>query len=265
MATKHSASEPAVIATPKGPGARWVRAALQVNPFAYKGKLSPSTKFKDELTYNTAILDECDVLGIELIAITDHWCVESARGLVDAASARGITALPGFEANSAEGVHLLVIFEVGTDFGDITAAIGQCGGTPGSDNGTTGDAFKDIVTKMSKRGALVVPAHVNVANAGLLHRLSGQPLVNAIADPHLHAIAVCPGQPAAKDQKGIIECKKPFVRRHPLAVIYADDVSDPTALQSSGATTWFKLSSKSLNSLKLAVRTPETGGVLGLV
>ncbi len=31
------------------PGARWVRAALQVNPYEYKGKNQPSTSFSSEL------------------------------------------------------------------------------------------------------------------------------------------------------------------------------------------------------------------------
>ena len=256
-ATRRSAPKP-VPPRAATPGARWVRAALQVNPFAYKGKISPSANYADETAYNAALLDKCDELGIELIAITDHWCVDTARGLIDAATARGITALPGFEANSLEGVHLLVIFEADTDFGHITAAIGQCGATPGSDNGTTGEAFRDIVSRMSQRGALVIPAHANVAKAGLLHRLSGQPLVNAVTDPYLHAIALCPGQPPTKDQAEIIGRKKPYLRTHPLAVVHADDVSDPATLESEGAATWFKLSSKSLNSLKLATRTPET-------
>lgn len=258
MASKRSASKPAATAAPTGPGARWVRAALQLNPFAYRGKVSPSASFADEAAYNTALLDKCDEVGIGLIAVTDHWCVDTARGLIDAASERGIVALPGFEANTAEGVHLLVIFEADTDFADVNAAIGRCGAKPGCDNGTTGESLKDILIKMGQDGALVIPAHVNVANAGLLHRLSGKPLVNAVTDSHLHAIAVCPGETATKDQKDIVARRKPYVRKHPLAVIHADDVSDPSTLEGAGAATWFKLSSRSLSSLKLAVRTPET-------
>ena len=184
MVTRRSASKTAAT-TPSGPGARWVRAALQVNPFAYQGERSPSSKFKDEDAYNTALADKCEELGIELIAVTDHWCVDTARGLIDAATDRGITALPGFEANTGEAVHLLVIFEAATDFGDITAAIGRCGAKPGCENGTTGAPFKEILASMAEDGALVIPAHVNAAKAGLLHRMSGQALVNAITDAEL--------------------------------------------------------------------------------
>ena len=240
------------------PGARWVRAALQVNPFQYHGKMSPSKKFKDEATYNTALLDKCEELGIEMLAVTDHWSVETARGLIDEAAKRGIMALPGFEANSSEAVHVLVIFEVGTDFGAVTAAIGRCGANPGCENGTTGAPLKEILASMAQVGALVIPAHVNAAKAGLLHRISGQALVNAVTDPLLHALAVCPAETETKDQQDIVAQRKPFLRQHPLAIVHADDVSNPTTLEKPGATTWFKLSSRSLASLKLAVRTPET-------
>jgi hypothetical protein len=75
------------------PGAQWIRAALQVNPYAYKGMNQPSSSYSREEDYNNALLDECDSLGIGLIAITDHWCVDSAKNLIDAAAARGIVAL----------------------------------------------------------------------------------------------------------------------------------------------------------------------------
>ena len=239
-------------------GAHWIKAALQVNPFGYTGKGAPSKAFPDESSYNTAILERCAAEGIDLIAVTDHWCVDTARSLIDAAAERGITALPGFEANSAEGVHLLVLFEVGTDFADINAAIGVCGGTPGCANGTTGQPFKDILHAMDERGALVIPAHVNVANGGMLTGRNGPPLVKMVTHPDLHAIAVTPGQPEANDQEAICSGRKPFDRVHPLAVLYADDVSRPEVLAQPGTTTWFKVNSLRLNSLKLAVRTPAT-------
>ena len=44
-------------------GAHWVRAALQVNPYAYQGRNSPSTRFASEADYNKALLDKCDELG----------------------------------------------------------------------------------------------------------------------------------------------------------------------------------------------------------
>lgn len=240
------------------PGAHWVRAALQVNPYAYEGKNAPSATFTTEADYNTAMLDACEAQGIEMIAITDHWKVDSALQLIADAAERGIVALPGFEANSGEGIHVLVIFDAGTDTATINAAIGACGVSPGCANGTTGASFTEIVEKMTAQGALVIPAHVNIANSGLLTGRGGQPLVTKIKHPELHAIGVTPSQPDGIDQAAIIAGTKPYDRPHPLAVIYSDDVTKPAAFASTGASSWFKVSHLSVDSLKLAVRTPAT-------
>lgn len=239
-------------------GAHWIRAALQVNPFTYKGRNAPRTFYESEGEYNSALLDTCVELGIGLIAITDHWRVDSAKELIAATEARGIVALPGFEANSSEGIHILVLFEAGTPFATIDAAIGRCGANPGCENGTPGESYAKIMEQMTAAGALPVPAHVNAEPAGLLTTRSGQPLATMILHKDLHAIGVSPGVEAAKDQEAVVEGVGIFKRVHPLAVIHADDVMGPRQLQDPGASTWFKVSSPSLESLKLAVRTPET-------
>lgn len=239
-------------------GARWVRVALQVNPYSYQGKNQPSESFASEDDYNKALLDECESLDIGIIAITDHWTIDSASELMAAAQARGIVALPGFEANSSEGVHLLIIFDSGTTPASINAAIGACGVEPGCANGATGNSFKEILDVMTEREALVIPAHANVANGGMLTGRTGQPLIEMVNDPRLHAIAITPSQAEGTDQEKIVNGVKPYDRMHPLSVIHADDVVHPDRLKESGATSWFKVSSPSLDSLKLAVRTPET-------
>jgi hypothetical protein len=239
-------------------GAHWIRAALQVNPYSYEGRNAPRTFFDSEDAYNTALLDECDAQGVSLIAVTDHWNVDSARGLLDAAEGRGITALPGFEANSSEGVHILVIFEALTDTAVINAAIGRCGATPGCANGTVGESYSLIMERMTQDGALAIPAHANVSPAGMLTTRSGQPLVAMIQNPHLHAIGITPTATPTQDQQAITEGRAPFAREHPLAIIHADDVMGPRQLRTAGASSWFKVSTPSLSSLKLAVRTPQT-------
>jgi DNA repair ATPase RecN len=228
-----------------------------VNPYAYKGRNEPSKKYASEDDYNKALLDQCEALGIRMIAITDHWCVDTAAGLIAAAEARGVVALPGFEANTSEGVHLLVIFEVGTPFAQINAAIGICGGTPGS-SGTGTCGYGDVVEKVTERGALVVPAHVNVSPSGLLARESGEPLQRMIKHPLVNALGVTPSTADAKNQASVLANRKPFERQHPLAVIYADDVMGPNDLAKPGASSWFKVSTERLESLMLAIRTPTT-------
>ena len=103
---------------------------------------------------------------------------------------------------------------------------------------------------MSSKGALVIPAHVNVANGGMLTGRVGQPLVAMVKDERLHAIALTPSQQDGTDQASIVKNKKPYDRKHPLAIVHADDIMHPRQLKAQGATTWFKVSSPRLESLK---------------
>lgn len=240
------------------PSARWVRAALQVNPYEYVGNPSPSQQFGDEVSYNEALLDACETQGITLIAITDHWRASTGTGLIEAATARGITALPGFEANSSEGIHLLVIFEAETAMEEITRTIGACGLKSDDPHALSEMPLAEIIDEAANRGALVVPAHVNVATSGLLHRQSGRPLVRLLQSEQLHVLGITPGTDPAGDQEDILANKSPYTRKHPLVAVHADDVSAPAALASEGASTWFKMCEPSLAGLKHAVRTPET-------
>lgn len=239
-------------------GAKWFRAALQVNPFGYVGNPAPSQTFASETEYNAALLDECESQGISVLAVTDHWKASTAAGLITDAKKRDITVLPGFEANCSEGFHLLVIFEAGTDLDFITAAIGACG-VPSDDPHGPGDkSFAEIVAQMTGKGALIIPAHVNVATSGLLARESGKPLQNIVKSDYILAMGTTPSHLPMGDQEMILENKKPYRRAHRLVEIYADDVSHPSALSSIGATTWFKMARPSLRGLQHALRTPET-------
>lgn len=238
-------------------GAAWVRAALQVNPFDYKGSAAPSNSFPDEETYNRELVAACVDLGVGMIGITDHWCADSGVELSALAEAAGIAALLGFEAHSAEGVHLLVLFERGTPIGHLNAAIGECGVTAGCHSRETGKSYEDILTAMSRRGALVIPAHVN-GPKGLLTNQVGVVLERRLKHSDLFGLAICCDLPDTREQQAILAANPPFDRQQPLAEIYADDVCSPAAVGARGATSWFKISVPSLAALKVAVRTPAT-------
>lgn len=239
-------------------GARWHRVALQVNPYGYQGRSAPSTRFADEQSYNEAIVRACRQWNIELIAITDHWRVETAEGLAQAAERVGIVVLPGFEAVSREGIHLLVLFERGTGYSDVDAAIGACGGTPGCGFDKLGYPYAEIVRCVVQRRALAIPAHVNGPN-GLLSVLQGQALIHAWCNEDVHAVAVSPGPRLTPLQQRILKNEENDYRRlHPPACLHADDISAPERLGAEDGSCWVKMSTPSLTSLDLAARTPET-------
>jgi hypothetical protein len=111
---------------------------------------------------------------------------------------------------------------------------------------------------MTERGALVIPAHINVPNSGMLMGRTGPPLVAMVKDPNLHAVALTPSATCDNEQEQLLKGNKPYDRVHPLAIIHSDDIVHPNQLRTDGATTWFKVSSPRAESLKLAVRTPQT-------
>lgn len=252
----NSANSPQAQVTPGA--ARWFRAALQVNPYEYQGNPSPKSAYSSEADYNKALLDECDKQGIEILAVTDHWCATSAAGLIADGAARGVTVLPGFEANTSEGVHLLVIFEHDTKLDDITLAIGACNFTPGDPHAVAEKSFVEIVDEMTKRGAIVIPAHVNIANSGLLSRIKGKPLEPMIKNANIQALGVTPSVDPLGEQENILANKSPFKRKHPLVKIHADDIMDPATLATEGGSSWFKMCEPTLAGLGHALRTPAT-------
>lgn len=239
-------------------GARWHQVALQVNPYEYEGAGAPSQFFDDEKTYNQALVDELIARGITLIGVTDHWQVDKSVGLISRARQSGIVALPGFEAVSSEGIHVLVLFDEDTDAATVNAAIGACGAHPGCASGRTGDSFSTLLQTTHERGALGVAAHITGAN-GLLNELSGQALITAWRSKFLTAVAVQPDHPTTSIQQRILDNDlAEYKRDHLPAILAAGDVMRPGGLRRPGATSWVKMSRPGLESLKLATRTPDT-------
>jgi DNA repair ATPase RecN len=236
--------------------ARWVRASLQVNPYSYIGGKRPSDEFESEGSYNAAVIEACLRADIEAIAVTDHWSIDDSLSLLAAAEAAGIHALPGFEATTSEGVHVLVIFPSGTSASTINAAMGACGGYPKL-RGSGRVALLDLIAHFRGEDVLVVPAHANV-DSGLFGKLVGQQLERAVTDPALHAIGISPDLPPASRQTEILNGRSPFAREHRLAFIHADDISHPDTFATAGGSTWFKLSEVSLANLAMAMKAPET-------
>lgn len=242
-------------------GASWHRVALQVNPYGYRGSSQPSNRFPDERSYNEAIVRACldAEPTIDLIAITDHWRARSAEALTKAAEDAGIVVLPGFEAVSSEGIHLLVLFEQGTAFDKVDAAIGACGAEPGCASGRAGGPYATIVCCATERGALVIPAHVNGPDGLFTAVQKGQALIGAWRNEAVHAVAVSPGNAITPLQERILDnSEREYRRRHPTAILHADDICDPARLTTTGGSCWVKMSTPSLAALDLATRTPET-------
>ena len=62
-----------------------------------------------------AVAEAARAAGIDLIAVTDHNATGNAAAVAEAAGGAGPAVLPGIELTTAEEIHLLGLFEAGTD------------------------------------------------------------------------------------------------------------------------------------------------------
>lgn len=239
-------------------GARSYRCALQVNPFEYVRRQGRQTAFRDEASYNAAVVQKCQDLGIEVIAVTDHYRVRTAEGLWSAAKGAGLQVFPGFEAVTKEGVHFLCLFDPDRDVEYLERILGACGihdDRSGSPSGRY-DA-EQLPGEARDWGAVCIAAHV-AADGGLLVTLKGQAAVRAWRSDNLLACSIPgPVSDAPPNLRPILENKNADYRRErPVAILNAQDVCGPEDLSKAGASCWLKMSEVSMEGLRQAFLDP---------
>lgn len=255
-----SKSDPLQDALKLSNGARFFRCSLQVNSFDYVRRHKKSVDFENEHEYNSAIVDACKERGIEVIAVTDHYRVRTAEGLLLAARKAGIHAFPGFEAVTKDGVHFLCLFDQRRDLDSLERVVGDCGVHDNCDESPIGkyDA-RELLKESCTWGAICVAAHV-AGDGGLLRVLSGQSRINAWKSEYLLSCSLPgPVSDAPEHLRPILENKNPDYRRElPPAVINAQDVSSPADLDRPGASCWIKMSEISVEALRQAFLDPQS-------
>lgn len=243
-----------------GNGARFFRCALQVNPYAYLGDYRSGSAFASEDEYNAAIVEACQRESVEVIGVTDHYRISESTGLIRAAEKAGIVVFPGFEAKTKEGVHFLCLFEPGTSAEAIERMIGACGiyeDVQGSPVGKHDS--QELLAECADWGAACIAAHV-ASEGGLLRVLSGQPRIAAWRSSRLLA-GIIPGpiSDAPEGIRPILENKDVSHRReHPVAILNAKDVCDPSDLADRSYSTLIKMSDPTLAGLRQAFLDPES-------
>ncbi|CAG1014953.1 hypothetical protein ANRL4_05358 [Anaerolineae bacterium] len=241
-------------------GARFFRCALQVNPYDYLVRHKKPVEFSAERDYNAAIIEACKAANVEVIAVTDHFRIQSALGLWKVAAEAGLVVLPGFEAVSKDGVHFLCLFDPGTDVGKIDRLIGDCGihddnqGSPMSKY----DAL-DLLAQAHKWGAVCIAAHV-ASDGGLLRALSRGARANAWKSADLLACSLPgPASDAPDELRPILQNQDPaYKRERAVAIVNAQDINGPDDVQKPGKTCWIKMSTVSVEGLRQAFLDPDS-------
>ncbi len=255
----HVFSSPLRAALAQPNGARFYRCALQVNPFAYLERYNKPKHSQSEDEYNSAIIATCHELGIEVIAVTDHYRVKHSRGLVRAARDAKLHVFTGFEAVTKDGVHFLCLFDQDKE-DQLELFIGGCGVRDTDQPSPIGDKDSVELLELAKTwGGVCIAAHV-ASRGGLLHKLSGQSGVRTWKDPNLLACAL-PG-PVGDAPDGIRQIlqNKDASYRRPVspAVLNAADVNEPEDLEAARASCFIKMSEVSVEGLRQAFLDPES-------
>ncbi len=241
-------------------GSKFFKCAFQVNPFEYSKRHNKPNGFTSEREYNDAMATACRANGIEVVAITDHFRVADSRSLSARLEAEGVAVLPGFEANTSEGIHVLCLFPPGTEQSALEKAIGACdvrdedAPSPQSKKG-----YEDLCRVIRERGGITICAHVTQKN-GLLFTQQGQTRANLWKSSETLAAAI-PGSVSdlPPKYKQICENKNPdYKRANPVALINAPDVSKPSDFALPSATTNVKMSQVSIEGLRQAFLDPES-------
>lgn len=239
-------------------GARFIRAALQVNPYQYLIKNGKPVDGMDEAGYNQAVVDACLAGSIEVIAVTDHFAIDDSQSLIDLARQNGIVAFPGFEVVTADGVHFLCIFDEDTPNRTIQNCIGACGVVTLDDEGDRGKlTSQGLLESAHEWGAVIIAAHVS-DKGGLLTKLSGSTREGLWANENLTAVALSKSiADVGSPLDGILNGRvKEYQPKYPPAIIYAADVIAPGDLASKKAWTSLKVSTFALDGVRHAFLDP---------
>ena len=240
-------------------GARFYRCAFQVNTFDYVVRHKRPTQFKDEASYNDALIAACHAYGVEVIALADHYRIRPAAALIDAARAAGIVVFPGFEAVSREGVHFLCLFDPSMSLSDVQGRIHACGIHNDDRESPLGELHaSELLEQAADWPAQVIAAHI--AGAGGLFRAlqAGQARSAIWRHDNLRACSL-PGpiSAAPDDVRPILENKNAdYAREHPVAVLNCQDVCGPDDLAKAGTICYVKMTTPTIEGLRQAFLDP---------
>ena len=242
-------------------GAKFYKCALHVNSFDYLVRTNRSDPtLADEASYNAAVVEACMDTGVEVIAVTDHYRVKSSMSLMSTASEAGIIVLPGFEAVTKDGVHLLCLFDQNTPVDRVDRVIGGCGVhdlSAASPQGTLD--VDECLDKSREWSCSFIAAHV-CSTGGLLATLKGSSRIRAWCSPQLLACSLpASSAQAPQEYRQILQNQDPkYVRAHRVAVLNAQDVYSPGGLSEPACTCWIKMSEVSTEGLRQAFLEPES-------
>lgn len=247
-------------------GARFLKCALQVNPYHYAGTFRGQGSDGSSIDYAKSIIARAEELEVSVLAITDHNSVSSVAEYRIAAQDHEITIFPGFEIASSEGIHVLCIYPPDTAEERLERFLGEFGiRSPKPSTDLSAESFEQVLQKVKEQEGITVAAHIT-GDKGLFEALDGQARIRAWRNEDLLAVQI-PGSVSdlPSNVRPIVENKNPdYSRAHAVgeeravAAVNAKDVAKPQDLDDPSATCWIKMSEVTIEGLRQAFLDPDS-------
>lgn len=243
--------------------AKFLKCALQVNPWTYAGQYQGISHGLDEYDYNAAVVGKCVSNGIQVAGIADHGCVDQLESLRKALESAGIVVFPGFEIASTEKIHMVCLYPAGTGVTALNQYLGNLD-LPGGGKKTAPSSLGclQLAERIQKQGGFWYAAHITGANGLLRLNKDGGGLAHIWTDCERVFAAQIPADIAAIPEQGIqqiLRNKNPdYFRPRRLALLNSKDVRHPDDLDNPRACSWIKMTAPTFEALQLACRDPES-------
>lgn len=247
-------------------GARYWRADLQVHTprdgrWPGAEPRDPQERRALARTYLQAAADR----GIQVVGITEHHDVSWIDDLRAVAGAVGVVVLPGFEVETAEGIHVLCLFEPKTPVDALEDALTVLGfdrakrqSTKLTEIRSTFD-FRALIDEVQgKRNGICIAAHV-LSDKGVLKHNAGGARADMWCHPGLFAADV-PCDPAVYDHEGrrrMLQNEDPnYVRDRAVACVCTSDARSIDVIGTKSV--WIKMDRPGVRGLRQAFLDPES-------
>ena len=245
-------------------GARFYKCALQVNSNC--GKTWQGERPQDERDYNRQILEQCQNNGIKVVGIADHGDIEHPKELRNYLTKHDIVVFPGFEITSAEGIHMVCLYDSDTSDSKLDQFLGQLMGRRVSspNNNHAHQSFLscgDMATKISDQKGFWYAAHITNDGGLLKLSLSNGRHCALWKEDDLVVAGQIPASIKDLDHKykTIINNQAPnYKRERKIATINAKDVYKPEQLSHPSASCRIKMTKATFSAFKDAFKDPQS-------